>query len=242
MNLVPRFFGGKTAIILVLGIAVWQLSSAARAGLIMDISVNGGAPITVLDNGPLDSDPSPNQISYDTPISGFAASLTSATTNNPGSSTVGQISDTASVFENTSAAPETVVLTLSDSGFTPGSSLPGTLTSYLAATLVNAAPTDFVSLQSSVISAGTTSTPMQTLTVNGNETEVVPFSNAGTYSLQSVMTFQLSPGASAALSSSTTTVVPVPEPSTVSLLAAIMAFAAFARFWRHRVRDVSNLG
>ncbi len=239
MNLVPRFFGGKTAIILVLGIAVWQLSSAARAGLIMDISVNGGAPITVLDNGPFDSDPSPNEISYNTPISGFAASLINASTNNPGSSTVGQISDTASVFENTSAAPETVVLTLSDSGFTPGSSLPGTLTSYLAATLVSAGPGDFVSLASS---AGTTTTPTQTLTVDGNETEVVPFSNAGTYSLQSVMTFQLSPGASAALSSSTTTVVPVPEPSTVSLLAAIMAFAAFARFWRHRVRDVSNLG
>jgi PEP-CTERM motif len=203
---------GKRAVALAFGLGAFGLTSAAHATLILSISVNGGAPIVVQDNGAGDTNPAPNAITYSNAIVGFALSSITATTNDPGNSTSGFVAASQVLFQNTGNTPITVTLTPSDTGFT---SPTGTrrLESDLSASLVAPGVGDFASL---VSTANATSTPTQTLTASGTNSVIIPFGGAGVYSLQNVTTARLSPGATAFLTSTTSVIVP--EPSSIGLL------------------------
>jgi hypothetical protein len=203
---------GKRAVALAFGLGVFGLTSAAHATLILDISVNGGAPIVVQDNGVGDSNPAPNAITYSNPIAGIAASSISATTNDPGNPSSGFISGSDVVLTNIGTSPITVAITGNDTGFTlPTGSR--RLESDLSATFVTPGAGDFASL---VSTANATSTITQTLTATGASSVIIPFADAGAYSLQNVTTARLSPGASEIVT--VTSSVIVPEPTSIGLL------------------------
>jgi PEP-CTERM motif len=203
---------GKRVVALAFGLGAFGLTSAAHATLILSISVNGGAPIVVQDNGVGDTNPAPNAITYSNAIVGFALSSITATTNDPGNSTSGFVSASQVLFQNTGNTPITVALTPSDTGFT---SPTGTrrLESDLSASLVAPGVGDFASL---VSTANATSTPIQTLTASGTNSVIIPFGDPGVYSLQNVTTARLSPGATDFLTSTTSVIVP--EPASFGLL------------------------
>ena len=188
---------GKRVVALAFGLGAFGLTSAAHATLILDISVNGGPPIVVQDNGVGDTNPAPNAITYNNPIIGIALSSINATTNDPGNSASGFVSASQVLFQNTGTTPITIAITPSDTGFT---SPTGTrrLESDLSATFVTPGANDFASL---VSTANATSTPIQTLTATGTNSVIIPFADAGVYSLQNVTTARLSPGASDFLTS-----------------------------------------
>ncbi len=143
MNQVRSFRGRKCVFMLAFGIGAGGLSSAVHAGLVLDVSVNGRAPIIVTDNGAGDTNPSPNNITYNSTVPGFAISLISANTNDPGNPLSGFLAQTQTLFQNISGAPETVTVTLSDTGFTAPTIPPLTLESDISATLISPGAGDF---------------------------------------------------------------------------------------------------
>jgi hypothetical protein len=210
---VANEFARKGVIAFVFSVGAFGFAGAAHAGLSISISVNGGPPTVVNDNGPGDANPAPNAITYNSTIVGLALSLISANTNDPGNSTSGFITSTEILIDNLGTSPITIALSPSDTGFT----LPSggrRLESDLSATLSGLGAGDFASLTST---ANATSTPTQTLLASGTDSKTVPFPDAGTYSLQNVTTVRLSPGATGTISS-TSSVIPVPEPTSIGLL------------------------
>ena len=203
---------GKHVLPVAVGFGAFGLGSAVHAGLMLSISINGGAPIVVQDNGAGDTNPAPNAITYNSTIIGFALSSITATTNDPGNPTSGFVSGSQVLFQNTGNTPITVAVTPSDTGFT---SPTGTrrLESDFSASLVTPGAGDFASL---VSTANATSTPTQTLTASGANSVIVPFGDAGVYSLKNVTTARLSPGATDFLTSTTSVIVP--EPTSIGLL------------------------
>ena len=203
---------GKRAVALAFGLGVFGLASVAHATLILDISVNGGAPIVVQDNGPGDSNPATSAITYNSPITGLGFASITATTNDPGNQTSGFIAGNEVLFTNTGTSPITVAITPSDTGFTSPTGA-RSLESDLSASFLAPGAGDFVSL---VSTANVTSTITQTLTATGASSVTIPFAAAGVYSLQSVVTARLSPGASEVITSTTSVIVP--EPTSIGLL------------------------
>jgi PEP-CTERM motif len=208
-----KVFARKGVIAFVFSVGAFGFTSAARAGLTLSISVNGGAPTVVNDNGAGDANPAPNSITYNSTIIGFALSLISANTNDPGNSSSGFISSTEILLDNTGNSPITVSVSPSDTGFT-GPAGGRRLESDISATLNGLGAGDFASLTST---ANATSTPTQTVLASGSNSKIIPFADAGTYSLNNVSTIRLSPGATAAITS-TTSVISVPEPTSIGLL------------------------
>lgn len=206
-------FVGRRVVALAFGVGAFGLASAAQAALMIAISVNGGAPTVVQDNGAGDTNPAPNAITYNSTIVGFALSLINASTNDPGNPTSGFVSATQVLLQNTGSSPITVALTTSDTGFTAPTGAPRKLESDFSASLVSPGVSDFASL---VSTANATSTPIQTLTATGANSEIIPFGDPGNYSLQNVTTARISPGASDFLTSTTSVITP--EPSSIGLL------------------------
>jgi hypothetical protein len=205
-------FVGRRVVALAFGVGAFGLASAAQAALMIAISVNGGAPTVVQDNGAGDTNPAPNAITYNSTIVGFALSLINASTNDPGNPTSGFVSATQVLLQNIGNNPVTVALTTSDTGFTAPTA-PRKLESDFSASLVSPGAGDFASL---VSTANATSTPIQTLTATGANSEIIPFGDPGNYSLQNVTTARISPGASDFLTSTTSVITP--EPSSIGLL------------------------
>ena len=203
---------GKRVIALGFGLGAFGITSAAQAVLILSISVNGGAPIVVQDNGAGDTNPAPNAITYNSTIVGFALSSITATTNDPGNPASGFVAASQVLFQNTGTSPITVSITPSDTGFTSPTGA-RKLESDFSASLISPGVGDFASL---VSTANATSAPTQTLTATGSNSEVIPFGDPGLYSLQNVTTSRLSPGATDFLTSTTSIIVP--EPTSIGLL------------------------
>ncbi|HWE93147.1 MAG TPA: hypothetical protein VG269_04170 [Tepidisphaeraceae bacterium] len=206
---------GCTGIFMSAAVAGLSLVSSARAtSAILTITQSGLPPVTILDGGAGDSSPAPGTITWQqNNAGGFNLSFVTAFSNSPGDDIHGQLSQSQFDIRNTSANPITMTVSFSDSGFA-SPVLDRTLSSDLTATLQSLGANDFVSFQSS---ANSTSTPLQTLSASGDSHISVPFTDAGAYSLDSVTTLTLSPGATAALSESTTV---TPEP-------AFLGFTAF---------------
>jgi hypothetical protein len=204
----------RSAITFAAALAGLVVASSARAtSAILTITQTGASPITVLDNGPGDSSPAPGNITWQQAgVGGFNLSFVNAVSNSPGDGIHGQISQSEFDIRNTSAGPFTLTITLTDTGFTNPAAADRVLSSDFTATLQGLGANDSVSLQSS---ANSTLTPLQTLTVGGTDHQTVPFSDTGTYSLKSVTTVTLSPGATAILAASTTV---TPEPASLALV------------------------
>ncbi|MDB5293339.1 MAG: hypothetical protein JWL69_4580 [Phycisphaerales bacterium] len=203
----------RNAIGIAVALAGLVFTSSARAtSAILTITQTGFPDINILDNGPGDSSPAPGTITWQpSSVSGFNLTFVSAFSNSPGNGVQGQISQTHFDIRNSSAGPVTLTLTLTDTGFTsPVTSR--ILSSDITATLQSLGTNDLVSFRSS---ADSTSTALQTLTATGSSHLAVPFSDTGTYSLKGVTTLTLSPGATAALTESTTV---TPEPASMALL------------------------
>jgi hypothetical protein len=203
---------GKRVVALAFGLGAFGITSAAQAVLILSISVNGGPPIVVQDNGAGDTNPAPNAITYNSTIIGFALSSITATTNDPGNPASGFVAASQVLFQNTGTSPITVSITPSDTGFNAPTGA-RSLESDFSASLISPGVGDFASL---VSTANATSAPTQTLTATGTNSEVIPFGDPGVYSLRNVTTSRLSPGATDFLTSTTSIIVP--EPTSIGLL------------------------
>jgi hypothetical protein len=116
----------------------------------------------------------------------------------------------------------TLTVTLNDTGFI----LPVSPRELLSTITANPLPGDStVTLQSS---ANTTSTPLQTLTAPGSDTETVAFADLGTYSLNDVVTLTIPADQQTAITATTSVVSAVPEPASLGLI-AVASFGLCAR-------------
>jgi hypothetical protein len=212
------------------GAALLLPHSSAQAGLVLDFDNNA---LVVTDNNTPggvaggDNDPVTGTISTFQSIANFGITVTTAVSNSPGNSTDGLLQTTALNIKNNNPGQATLIIRISDSGFTqPGSSGTGMLLgSAIGGTFTNAGTADTVQFQSFVdpadgVPAGPVSTANLsfTNTLGGAGPNSFSGSNSagwtygsGPYSLTDIAIVTLSPGGIANISGSTTATA-VPEP------------------------------
>jgi hypothetical protein len=217
-----RFNCAALAAATVLGVA-----ASSQAALILDLQ--GGATV-VADNGPGDSDLTIGRIINTSVTAGFGVSVTVAQSNSPGDPSAGILQVQSLDIQNMNPNPATLVLRVSDTGFTmPGGPLMR-LDSSVGGTFTLGAVGDLVTFQSFADPAngqpaGPVSTPAMLFTrATNNVTESFSGANSanwarggGPYSLTNITTVMLSAGGQMNVSG-TTTAVEVPEPQLLSAL------------------------
>jgi hypothetical protein len=203
--------------------AIGLAAAAAQAALVLTVAQTGEPTSTVTDNGTGDLNPAPNAITFDEfDTGGVSLSLISGSSNSPGNAASGDITETQFDISNSSSSSVTLTVTLNDTGFI----LPVSPRELLSTITANPLPGDStVTLQSS---ANTTSTPLQTLTAPGSDTETVAFADLGTYSLNDVVTLTIPADQQTAITATTSVVSAVPEPASLGLI-AVASFGLCAR-------------
>jgi hypothetical protein len=214
---------GKLAFIaLACGLGLADSQFAFANNLTLTITQTGSSPASISDNGPGDTSSTPGTIVWqESGVGGISVAQITGGSNSPGTPAVGSLFDVQTDIRNNTASPFTLTAALSDSGF---SAPVGTrsLLSDITVTFVTSGVGDSVTFQST---ANSTSTPLQTLTASGSDSKTVSFNGLVPYSLSSITTATLSPGAEVLISDSTSV---VPEPAAATTL-GLFAIGLLAR-------------
>ena len=205
----PRKSGQVAFIVLACGLGIADSRSAFANNLTLTVTQTGSGPTSVADNGPGDTNNTPGTIVWqESGVGGINVAQITGGTNSPGTAIVGSITDVQTDIRNNTSNPFTLVATLTDNGFTAPVGT-RSLLSDITVTFLNSGAGDSVTFQST---ANSTSTPLQTLIANGSDSKTVSFNGSLGYSLTSVTTVTLSPGAQVLISDSTSV---VPEPASL---------------------------
>jgi hypothetical protein len=218
---------------------------AARAALIVDLQ-SGSTIIT--DNGPGDSDAALGRIINTSVVAGFGITITVGQSNSPGLTSGGILQIQSLDIQNLNPNPATLIIKLSDTGFTlPGSagntlrlesSVGGTFTQANVGDSVifqsfadpaNAQPA--VAVPTPAMLFGKLNPSLFNESFSGSNS-VSFVRNAGPYSLSNEIIVSLSANAQANISG-TTTATPIPEPGMASLI--LVAGAMMLRLHRRRI-------
>jgi len=226
------------------GLALVGLASNSSGALVLNL--NGTTFIT--DNGAGDSDPVIGRINNTSTIGGFGVAITIVSSNSPGDPNAGSLQVTSLDLINNNATSASLTIQTSDTNFSlpGGAGTPMRLDNSAGGTFTNSAIGNTLSYQSfadplngqpasaiaSPVAAFTKSTAAFTEPFSGL-TSTNWARAANPYSLSSLLSMSLSPGAQMNFSG-TTAAVSVPEPGTVALVAVATTSLALRRRQRSR--------
>jgi hypothetical protein len=239
-----------TAAVAAVGLGVAATSPQAHADLIVAYSIDGGATTTTVISQTLPfAGTATTGGAVGTLANGLVVGTITASTNSPGVPSLADVLSSTLRISNPSAATESVILSISATGFTNPFPPPiDTLNSHIGGTVAVAGAANTMTFRSclwfdNVSHAACAGADVATNIGTANITAAAAFSddqialiNSATtpYSMTEVLQLTLTPGSILGFQANTTVTPKIPEPMTLSLLGAgLVGLGVIRRRRRH---------